>query len=139
MPTGTVTPNYEARGRHVVFKAQNEGPVRIRVQSCGLARTKRGWRRRVVTGREQLLIPNNIRFPQDVAPGDSLEALAEIHMFCGDAKPGDWADLTRAYFTDAIGRTYLGKLAPDFTAELVSISTTRSRASEEFVEQSDGR
>lgn len=137
VPTGVVTPDYQPAGRQVVFKAQNDGPLSVRVQSCGLARTKWRWGKRVVTARLQLTIPENVQFPQDVGPGHSLDASAELLTFCGSTKPGGWAGYERPYFTDAVGRTYLGNLDGGFMEELESIAEERQRALDEFAQQSN--
>ena len=123
--TGVTQPDYREAGRQVLFKAQNDGPVSVHVQSCGLATTKRRWGRHVIEARMQLTLPQNFRFPQDIMPGRALEAIAELDTFCGDAAPGDWAGYDRPYFIDAVGRSYLGRLDPGFLEELEAVSRER--------------
>lgn len=127
VPTGIVQPNYQPAGRHVSFKAQNDGPLVVRVVSCGLAKTRRRWLRREVVARMQLMIPENVHFPQDVEPGRSLDAVAKLTTFIGTAAADDFIEYDRPYFADALGRTYLGALDRGFLEEIRTACGDRDR------------
>ncbi len=113
LPTDPVLANYKSTGTFVVFKAENVGALTVRVQSCGMARTKRRWGRRVPIERLQLTIPEiSPPFPQDIAPGHAYDAPAGLAKFWEGMAPGRTAGYEHAYFKDAVGRTYLGKVTP---------------------------
>ena len=127
VPTGTVSPNYGTVGKYVVFKAENIGALVIRVQSCGLAKTRRRWGRRVVTERLQLTLPEIVPgFPQDIGPGQAYDAPAKLATFWEGCELGEAFDWECAYFIDAVGRTYLGKVTPRLLEALESIAGTQN-------------
>ena len=128
LPTGNVSPDYKPVGKFVVLKAENVGALTIRVQSCGLAKTKRRWGRRVATERLQLTIPQvGPGFPQDIAPGQAYDAPAELSKFWEGKVPGGTVGYEHAYFVDAVGRTYMGKVAPRLLEELESLAQDQNQ------------
>lgn len=128
VPTDPVVANYKPAGEYVVFKAENVGALTIRVQSCGLAKTRRRWGRRVATERLQLTIPEIApSFPQDIAPGQAYDAPAEISTFWEGMLPGGTDGYEQAYFNDAVGGTYLGRVTPRLVEKLESHASESER------------